>query len=194
LSRVIGDRARARDVAERAQLVDPLAPVAYGGAGAVFYHTRDYERSIAAHLHGLALDSTYWVSRGLLAKTYLAAGRPRDALKELRIIPPPFGGIHGGPAIVGTAFAQLGMIDSARAMLATALRQPTKSYDLAILYTALHDNDAAFAALDRAMAERDPFVVCLRNDPLLDALKGDARFERVARMMKLPAVPANDPR
>jgi TolB-like protein/DNA-binding SARP family transcriptional activator len=118
LSRVPGDRERALAIAERAQFLDPLAPVIQGGAGAVYYHTGDYDRSIAAHLHALALDSTIWVVRGLLGMTYLAASRPNDALRELRQIPPGLYSNHGGPPILGVAFVQLGMADSARAMLA----------------------------------------------------------------------------
>lgn len=116
----------------------------------------------------------------------MAANRPADVIRELRLIPPGTRPIHGGPALMGAAFARLGMRDSAMAMLAQARADTTRPYELALLYAALGDPDDAFAALDRAVSERDPLVVSMRNEPRLDALRSDPRFDRVADRIGLP--------
>ena len=186
LARVPGRHEEAIALATRAQALDPLAPVIHAGAGAVFYHARQYDRAIAAHQHALALDSTYSIARGLVAKAYLGAGRPEDAIRELNRVPDGAAVIHGGPTGMGYAYNMLGRSSDALRMLQEATRQNTRPYELAILYSGLGQKDDAFATLERAVEERDPGVVNLKNEPLLDPLRSDPRFARLAARIGLP--------
>src|SRR2546421_8672025 len=54
-----------------------------------------------------------------------------------------------------------------------------------MVHLALGENEKAIDDLERAYRERaDPFIVCLKVEPLLDPLRGDPRFERlVARVV-----------
>jgi len=45
--------------------------------------------------------------------------------------------------------------------------------------------DAAFEWLHKAVAAHDPQVATVRNDPLFDALHGDARWEQLLRTLNL---------
>ena len=186
LARVLGRHEEAIALATRAQRLDPLAPVIHAGAGAVFYHARQYDQAVAAHQHALALDSTYSIARGLVAKAYLSAGRPEDAIRELNRVPDGETVIHGGPTGRGYAYNMLGRSSDARRMLQEATRQNTRPYELAILYSGLGEKDDAFATLERAVKERDPGVVNLKNEPLLDPLRSDPRFARLAARIGLP--------
>ena len=77
--------------------------------------------------------------------------------------------------------------DTARALLAR-LRGPADSawvspYALALVHAALGERRAAFAALGRALEERDPAVVMLMLDPRLAGLRRDRRFVGLVRRL-----------
>jgi len=57
---------------------------------------------------------------------------------------------------------------------------------VAILYCKLGEWDKAFAWLERAADERDPAIVELKQEPLLDPLRSDQRFARLAERVGLP--------
>lgn len=187
LARVAGRHEQAIALAERAQRLDPLAPAIHTGAGAVYYHARDYPRAAAAHLHALALDSTYSVARYMLAEAHLAAGRPEDALRELRQVSP--GTVPSGDrmaALAGYAYAMLGRRDDAIRTVENAKRGGVSPVVIATLHAGMGERDSAFAWLDRAVAERDPAIVEFRHEPLLDPLRPDPRFARLAARIGLP--------
>ena len=187
LARVQGRHDRATELAARAQRLDPLAPVAHTGAGAVFYHARQYARAIAAHQHALALDSTYSVARYMLAEPYLATGRPDDALRELERVAQ--GSAPSGDRIAalrGYAYAMLDRRDDAHRILERAKRENVSPVVIAMIHTRLGERDSAFVWLERAANERDPAMVELQQEPLLDALRTDARFNQLAKRIGLP--------
>jgi TolB-like protein/DNA-binding SARP family transcriptional activator len=187
LARVQGRHEEATALAARAQHLDPLAPVIHTGAGAVFYHARQFDRAIAAHQHALALDSTYSVARYMLAESYLATGRPGDAIREFNQI--ERGNAPSGDhivALIGYAYLMSGRHSDARRMIERAEHENISPVVLAILYTGLGEKDHAFAALERAADERTPGMVELKNEPLLDPLRSDPRFTRLAERLGLP--------
>ncbi|MCA9737409.1 MAG: hypothetical protein R3E98_05295 [Gemmatimonadota bacterium] len=55
--------------------------------------------------------------------------------------------------------------------------------DAAIGWAQLGRPDSAFAALQRAVSERDPRLAFVRRDPLLDPLRGDPRFQDLLSSM-----------
>lgn len=187
LARVPGRHDRAIALATRAQRLDPLSPVVHTGAGAVYYHARQPERAVAAHRHALAIDSTYSVARYMLAEAYLALGRPADALLELNRITK--GEAPSGDRIIALtayALATLGRRAEAVALRQHAERENVSPVTVAILHEKLGDRDNAFAWLERAADERDPSVIELRHEPMLDPLRSDPRFERIARRIGIP--------
>ena len=187
LARVPGRHDRAMELATRAQQLDPLAPFVHTGAGAVFYHGRQYERAVAAHRHALAIDSTYSVARYMVAESYLALARPEEALRELRLIGQgeiPSG--DRGLVLAGYALAMLGRRAEAVRMRELAEREGGSPVIVAILHDRLGDRDEAFKWLERAAEERDPAVVEIRHEPLLASLRSDPRFDRLAARIGLP--------
>ena len=53
---------------------------------------------------------------------------------------------------------------------------------VAAIFAELDDKDSAFAALERAYAERNTWMLyCLSVDPRFDNLRGDARFQDLRR-------------
>jgi serine/threonine-protein kinase len=80
-------------------------------------------------------------------------------------------------------------VDEARAILAQLERRARERYvspvPFLILHLGLADTEAAFAAIERAHAERRGWMAYLRVDPMLDPLRGDPRFAEWLRRMRL---------
>jgi hypothetical protein len=57
---------------------------------------------------------------------------------------------------------------------------------LAYVHAGLSEKDAAFARLEQAYEERNPKLVGIRIDSMLDPLRDDPRFAALVRRMKLP--------
>ena len=87
------------------------------------------------------------------------------------------------------AYARLGY-ESAMRLAAKefeqALGDPVSPTWIAEIYVHLGDKDSAMRWLERGYAERDGFVVTLR-DPVWDSLRSDARFRDLVRRIGLPS-------
>lgn len=187
LARVAGRHRDAIALAERAQRLDPLSPLIHTGAGAVFYHARQFERAKTAHRHALALDSSYSVARYMLAEALLASGDAGQAVSQLLQIgagEAPSG--DRSAALLAHAYVELGRRAEAETIMERAVRNNVSPVVLAIVQTKLGRIDAAFESLDRAVDEHDPAIVEIGNEPLLDPLRADPRFAHLAARLKLP--------
>jgi hypothetical protein len=94
--------------------------------------------------------------------------------------------LTGGSALMQTALAAYlaldGQSERARALLDELSRTPNVSpYRLATILSALGQGDAAFQALERALAERDLWLVWLAVDPMIENLRQDPRFPDLVR-------------
>jgi hypothetical protein len=58
-------------------------------------------------------------------------------------------------------------------------------YSLAAQYAEMGDAGRAFAALDRAFAERDPSLVSADVDPAFDGVRADPRFTAIVERIGL---------
>jgi len=92
--------------------------------------------------------------------------------------------------VLGHAYASAGDKSDALAVLQTLVARAKQSYaspfDIALIYAALGDKDAAFAWLDKAVTERSTWLIYSKWEPRLDPLRSDARFPEVLRHIGLP--------
>ena len=77
----------------------------------------------------------------------------------------------------------MALLEKLRAMLDRRYVAPTTFVSL---YAALHDDERAFAWLDRAYAERDFLLVFARIEPMFDELRPDPRFAVLLQRLGLP--------
>ena len=54
----------------------------------------------------------------------------------------------------------------------------------AVLHAQLGENDQAFASLDKAFEERQPWLGQLKVDPQFEPLRSDPRFDRLIRRVE----------
>ncbi|MGH7528184.1 MAG: hypothetical protein ACREMX_15940, partial [Gemmatimonadales bacterium] len=89
----------------------------------------------------------------------------------------------------GLVAARTGRTDEARSVLEGLYASQRERYvspvAFVMLHVALGVADAAFDWLDRARSDRRGWLAYLKVEPTIDALRGDPRFARLLREMRL---------
>jgi tetratricopeptide (TPR) repeat protein len=113
-----------------------------------------------------------------------------EAVASLRQALNLIGGTPPFIAFLGHAYARAGKHREARQMLTQLQRlshkQYVSSYFLAIIHLGLGEMDETFAWLEQAYEERSGFLAFLGVEPMLDELRGDARFANLLQRVGLP--------
>ncbi len=169
--------------------LDPASVAIRRALGWLYYYARRYDEA-AEHLRrGLALNPTAQESHRVLGLVRLAQRRWDDAasaFQEALALVPDSAYAEAGLA---SALVGLGREAEAQAILAGLTARAAASYVSPVAFVTLHlalgEADAAFAAMERAHAERRGWLVYLRVDPLLDGVRGDPRFAEWIRRMGL---------
>jgi len=66
-----------------------------------------------------------------------------------------------------------------------SLQRYVSSYDLALIYVGLGENDKALESLEAAYEERSSWMIFIQVTPEFDGLRTDPRFMRLLRRMGL---------
>lgn len=67
----------------------------------------------------------------------------------------------------------------------TLKRRYVSTYLFAVVYAGLGDKDQAFAWLNKAVEDRDYFLIWLKVEPLFDSLRDDRRFQELTHRVGL---------
>jgi eukaryotic-like serine/threonine-protein kinase len=179
----------AENEVQQAIRLDPLSAPIAGQAGWAS-HYRGRQTEAAARLGAaVAMDSVNSVLHFQLGRVYQAQGRYQDALKEYGLAPNR--ATVTGIGARGNVEGILGNRGEARKSLAT-LDSIAKSgkyvspYVMALIPAGLGDKDAAFALLNKAVADRTHWLVWLNRDPRWIPLRSDPRFREIGRRVGLP--------
>jgi tetratricopeptide (TPR) repeat protein len=175
---------------ETAQQRDPLSLAINTDLGFHYYYTRRYDDAVKQLKFVLDMNPNFPPAHLWLGRTYQELGRFDDALTafahvEERIRDWPVAIAARG--FVAGVFGHAGHAREALAELqALSAKRFVTSYGIALVHASLGENDAAFAALDKAFEERSNWLVWLRLDPRWNALRADARFAVLVSRMRFP--------
>jgi Flp pilus assembly protein TadD len=173
-----------REIA-RAQELEPLSLV--GAALTAFQSDlrRDPARELRESLKAVDLDPNHFVGRWALGLALQRQGRHREAVAEHRKALKLSGGSILMKPVLARSLALAGRPAEARKILKELERATREaragSYAIATVRLALGDAEGALAALEAATEERDPWLVWLKVDPMLDKLRGHRRFDSLLR-------------
>jgi len=174
---------------ETAADLDPLSlPVAT--LRALQAHLRD-DRALELALarQAVELEPHQFVGHWSLGLACLRNALPDQALAEHRLAVRLGGGIPLLKPVLARTLALVGRSREARSTLRGLGRG--SAYQRATVEVALGEREKALASLSLACQEREPWVVWLKVDPMLDPLRGDPRFaELVGRVFARAGVPA----
>ena len=181
---IVGHARQALERARRATELDPLNPETHGTLGRVFFGQRRYPEAIAAYDQAASLNpgnNTYAVFRGFVR---LSLGQYEAARADCEI--PPIN--WGNRTCLAIAYQKLQRAADAQVALSalTAVTGDTASYQYAQIYAQWGDLQRSLDWLDKAYRIHDPGMQSLKTDPLMDPVRGQARYRAIQAQLKLP--------
>jgi tetratricopeptide (TPR) repeat protein len=186
----MGRHKEALQHAETARELDPLSLIIQTWVGLRHYFARNYESAIAEYLKALQLDPDFAPAHWHLGWAYVEAGRFTEGVSEAERAVALDSGNQLYLASLGHAYARAGRQQDARATLlrlteASADRH-VSAYYVGLIHLALGDLDSGLDYLERAYAERSPWIGYMGVDPRLDPVRSNARFTALVRKARLP--------
>jgi TolB-like protein/DNA-binding winged helix-turn-helix (wHTH) protein/Flp pilus assembly protein TadD len=172
--------------ARRAAALDPLNVESHGFLSTALLFARRYDEALAAYQDGLSLrpKGPWWAAaNGHLI--YYALGD----FDKMRALCEGVGeAVKDLPDCLALAYHKLGRQSDAETALARfkALDGNAGAYSYATIYAQWGDTPKALGWLETALRLRDPGLVSLKTDPLLDPLRQEPRFKAIERELKFP--------
>ena len=170
--------------ARRAASLDPLSVNSYGYLSEALRSARRYDEALAAYKDGLSLGAKdpEWPALGALI--YYALGD----FEKMRAV------CEGGEAVknlqncLALAYHKLRRQADAETALARfkALEGNPGAYTYATIYAQWGNTPKALEWLETALQLRDPQLINLKTEPLLDPLRKEPRFRAIERELGFP--------
>jgi serine/threonine protein kinase/Tfp pilus assembly protein PilF len=175
----------------RALELDPLSPFLQWRLGLRYYLMRQYDRALDQFRHALDIDPRYVVAHVSLAQTYNRTGRFEEAVRAIEAVTDPAVPITSGfgAGIIGLIYAQAGRRGETQKLLQELQELAQKAYvppsGFASIYLGLGEIDRCFDWLEKAVDERDGFILHIHVDPVYEPLRSHPRFQALLRKMNL---------
>jgi TolB-like protein/DNA-binding winged helix-turn-helix (wHTH) protein/tetratricopeptide (TPR) repeat protein len=173
--------------ARRAVALDPLNENSYGFLSSALLSARRYDEALAAYQNWLSLrpKDPQW-SAGNAQLIYYALGD----FEKMRAICEGVGEAvkDSFQDCLALAYHKLARQADAETALARfkALKGNAGAYGYATIYAQWGNRPKALEWLDTAMRWRDPDLINLKTDPLMDPLRQEPRFQAIERELKFP--------
>jgi len=182
----VGQEKEAFDWAEKGIAADPLNPRAHQSKIWALFCDRQYGATIAA-----ARDLLRWSPRrsstlSRLGDSLLLTGKLDEAAAAYAQADADYPSRILGEAILAARRGDRAVSDSALARLSQRFGD-LSDYRSAQALAQRGEQDAALAALRRAVAVKDPGVIALPTDPFIDPLRDDPRFKQLAAGLNFPS-------
>ncbi len=170
--------------ARRAVALDPLSPHTRSHLGQALYAARRYQEAVAAFGEATSLETEYQQAYGTRGIAYYMLGDLQSARSSCETKPDHWTS-HWCLALV---YDRLGRHTEAEAELKKwqATRGDSAAYQYATIYAQWGNPPKALEWLATAMRVRDPGLVYLKTDPLMDPLRQDPRFQAIEQALKFP--------
>jgi TolB-like protein/class 3 adenylate cyclase/tRNA A-37 threonylcarbamoyl transferase component Bud32/Tfp pilus assembly protein PilF len=183
LARTLGRFSDAVELSRRSMQIDPLYPSSFHNAGLALYYAGQNDEASAAFRKALELAPQMPFEHAYLGQVYLAQSRHEEALKEALQEQHPLYRLHA----LALAFHALGRKKEADATLEDLIAKfhddPTQ---IGEVYAFRGETERSLEWLERAYKQRDDGLIQIKGDPLLNRLKGDARYTGLLAKMHLP--------
>jgi len=170
--------------ARRAVVLDPLDRRSYTILGHVDYGARRYEEAAGAYAQAINLNPDYKADYAYRGLAFYGLGDFTRASASCEM-KRDYWEIQQCLAVV---YDKLDRHVDAAAEL-TKMRNAmgeAAAFQYATIYAQWGDRTKALEWLDTAMRLRDPGLVQLKTDPLMDPLRQESRFQAVLRQLKFP--------
>ena len=166
----------------------PHADLIKAGGAVLFYFARRYPEALREAQETLKMDANYVPPWRVPGSVHLQQGLYADAIRDLQ----QGLNIRSDSFCLGRfgyAYARAGRRNDAEAVLKRMLDVRARSYmppyHIGVVYAGLNDLDQVFTWFDKAYDDRDPDLMMLKVEPLLDNVRADPRFTVLLRKMRL---------
>jgi tetratricopeptide (TPR) repeat protein len=166
-------------------MLDPLARESHSVLGRSLYAARRYEEAVAAFAEVISLEPDYkatYAERGLayyglgdLERARASCETKRDSWQSQQCL-----------AVI---YDKLGRHADAEAELAKlkAAQGDASAYQYATIYAQRGNPATALEWLETALRLRDPGLIYVKTDPLIDPLRKEPGFQAVMRQLQFPS-------
>ena len=165
----------------RAHELAPLSLITTANLGLALYFARRYDEAITQCRKVIEAEPAFFLAHTVLGLACAHRSLHADAVAAFQHAITFSGGIPYAVAGLGYVYALAGRREDAQQVLADlrerAAREYVSSFCYAMVHIGLLDTELALAALARACDERSNWLAYLKVWPILDPLRGDARFD-----------------
>jgi TolB-like protein/Tfp pilus assembly protein PilF len=179
----IGLTERGLAAARRAVLLDPLNPRSHYLLGQALHSARRYGEAARAYEASVSLNPDSPYARAFNGLNEYVQGNLQRARELCEPRPSQWSDL-----CLAVTYEKLGRRAEARALLDKykSTLGDSAAYQYGEIYAQWGDLPAALDWLEKALRLRDPGLVILRTDPLLDPLRNEPRFQAIERDLKFP--------
>jgi TolB-like protein/DNA-binding winged helix-turn-helix (wHTH) protein/Flp pilus assembly protein TadD len=172
-------------VARHAVALDPVNRNSHLVLGAAFYFARRYREAINAYSDTIILEPAVQEPYGVRGLAYNGLDDLRNARSSCESKPDHW----AAQWCLAVVYDKIGRHADAEAALAKyrARAGDAGAYEYATIYAQWGDRAKALEWLAMAMRLRDPGLVMLKTDPLMDPLRNEPRFQAIERQLKFPS-------
>jgi TolB-like protein/DNA-binding winged helix-turn-helix (wHTH) protein/Tfp pilus assembly protein PilF len=170
--------------ARRAVTLDPLNRRSHNQLGESLYFARRYRDAIEAFGATIALDPAFQEAYGHRGVAYYGFGDLNSARSSCESKP----NVWMSQQCLAIVYEKLGRRADAEAVLARmrAAYSDAAAYQYSTIYAQWGNREEALDSLATAMRLRDPGLVSLKTDPLMDPLRNEPRFQAIERELRFP--------
>jgi TolB-like protein len=168
----------------RAVVLDPLARASHGGLGRALYAGRRYEEAVTVFTETISMAPDFNQTYGVRGLAYYALGDLERAHASCETKPDYW----VSQQCLAIVYDKLRKHTDAEVVLAKmkAENGDAAAYQYATIYAQWGSTSKALEWLETALRLRDPGLVILKTDPLMDPLRQEPRFKAVMRELKFP--------
>jgi serine/threonine-protein kinase len=169
-----------------AQQIDPLSPIINTDLGKLLLLSRQPDQAIEQLQSTLEINPDFPLAHLFLALAYNQKGLREQAITELEKQVNSPGTRTIFKASLGFLYGRAGRRAEATAILneleeEISSKQFFSPFEVALVHIGLGEKDKAMEWLEKAKAERDPFLIYIKVDPNFDSLRDNPRFNALVQ-------------
>jgi serine/threonine-protein kinase len=165
--------------------LDPLDSVFYVLLAQANFYSRRYEQAIEGAKKALLVAPERQTPHAIIGDSLRELGKFADAQAAYRRI-----SADSLLRLIGEATLAARTRDRTGAITRIARLQQMAgdavSYQIGQIYAELGETNRAFAALDKAIEVKDPGLITLKKDPVMDPIRTDPRFAALLKRLQFP--------
>jgi serine/threonine-protein kinase len=172
----------------RAQELDPLSLIVNADLATSYLYANRIDEAIEQYKKTIEMDENFYYAHTYLGRSYLMKGEYQKALDSFKKAQ----SLQDDPRLFmlfACTYVKMNQRGNALEMLEelkrASRRKYVSAYYFAQIYAGLGDHDRAFEWLEKALQDREGRMTYIKVDPLLDDLRGDARFRDLLRRVGL---------